>query len=79
LTSLFVGQPNYNATRRRLTLRDSGTIIGNLIGFPILYIVPSIEGQLVLIDVKGTLFYAFRTVQYAHATLFITLLGLMSF
>lgn len=56
LTSLFVCQPNYNATRRRLTLRVSGTIIGILIGFPILYFVPSIEGQLVLIVVTGTLF-----------------------
>ncbi|HEK3151514.1 TPA: YccS family putative transporter [Proteus mirabilis] len=79
LTSLFVCQPNYNATRRRLTLRVSGTIIGILIGFPILYFVPSIEGQLVLIVVTGTLFFAFRTVQYAHATLFITLLVLLSF
>ncbi|MEQ4923934.1 YccS family putative transporter [Proteus hauseri] len=79
LTSLFVCQPNYNATRRRLTLRVSGTIIGILIGFPILYFVPSIEGQLVLIVVTGTLFFAFRTIQYAHATLFITLLVLLSF
>nr|WP_232797585.1 MULTISPECIES: YccS family putative transporter [Proteus] len=79
LTSLFVCQPNYNATRRRLTLRVSGTIIGILIGFPILYFVPSIEGQLVLIVITGTLFFAFRTIQYAHATLFITLLVLLSF
>lgn len=41
--------------------------------------MPSIEGQLVLIVVTGTLFFAFRTVQYAHATLFITLLVLLSF
>lgn len=79
LTSLFVCQPNYNATRRRLTLRVSGTIIGILIGFPILYFVPSIEGQLVLIVITGTLFFALRTIQYAHATLFITLLVLLSF
>ncbi|UXA35462.1 TIGR01666 family membrane protein [Proteus terrae] len=79
LTSLFVCQPNYNATRRRLTLRVSGTIISILIGFPILYFVPSIEGQLVLIVITGTLFFAFRTIQYAHATLFITLLVLLSF
>ncbi|AVJ17095.1 YccS family putative transporter [Serratia rhizosphaerae] len=79
LTSLFVCQPNYNATRRRLALRIIGTLAGILIGLPILYFVPSIEGQLVLIVISGVLFFAFRTVQYAHATMFITLLVLLCF
>lgn len=79
LTSLFVCQPNYNATRRRLALRILGTLGGVLIGVPLLYIVPSLEGQLALIVISGVLFFAFRTVQYAQATLFITLLVLMCF
>ena len=79
LTSLFVCQPNYNATRRRLALRIIGTLAGILIGLPILYFVPSVEGQLVLIVITGVLFFAFRTVQYAHATMFITLLVLLCF
>ncbi|NHB97007.1 YccS family putative transporter [Photorhabdus stackebrandtii] len=79
LTSLFVCQPNYSATRRRLTLRIIGTIAGIFIGLPILYFVPSIEGQLVLIVISGVLFFAFRNIQYAHATLFITLLVLLCF
>ncbi|MCG3470405.1 YccS family putative transporter [Xenorhabdus bovienii] len=79
LTSLFVCQPNYSATRRRLALRVTGTLAGILIGLPILYFVPSIEGQLVLIIISGVLFFAFRNIQYAHATLFITLLVLLSF
>jgi uncharacterized membrane protein (TIGR01666 family) len=79
LTSLFVCQPNYNATRRRLALRIIGTLAGILIGLPILYFVPSLEGQLVLIVIAGVLFFAFRTVQYAHATMFITLLVLLCF
>ncbi|MCG3460281.1 YccS family putative transporter [Xenorhabdus bovienii] len=79
LTSLFVCQPNYSATRRRLALRITGTLAGILIGLPILYFVPSIEGQLVLIIISGVLFFAFRNIQYAHATLFITLLVLLSF
>nr|WP_306310638.1 YccS family putative transporter [Xenorhabdus aichiensis] len=79
LTSLFVCQPNYSATRRRLALRVIGTLAGILIGLPILYFVPSIEGQLVLIIISGVLFFAFRNIQYAHATLFITLLVLLSF
>jgi uncharacterized membrane protein (TIGR01666 family) len=79
LTSLFVCQPNYSATRRRLALRVIGTLAGILIGLPLLYLVPSVEGQLLLIVISGVLFFAFRNVQYAHATLFITLLVLLSF
>ncbi|HEY3589193.1 MAG TPA: YccS family putative transporter [Buttiauxella sp.] len=79
LTSLFVCQPNYSATRRRLALRIIGTLVGVAIGLPVLYFVPSIEGQLVLIVITGVLFFAFRNVQYAHATMFITLLVLLCF
>lgn len=79
LTSLFVCQPNYNATRHRLTLRIVGTIAGIALGLPVLYFVPSQEGQLILIVVTGVLFFAFRLVQYAQATMFITLLVLLCF
>ncbi|WP_238406763.1 YccS family putative transporter, partial [Atlantibacter hermannii] len=79
LTSLFVCQPNYNATRHRLALRVIGTLIGVAIGIPVLWFVPSLEGQLILIVITGVLFFIFRTVQYAHATMFITLLVLLCF
>ncbi|MDF7629995.1 YccS family putative transporter [Erwiniaceae bacterium L1_55_4] len=79
LTSLFVCQPNYNATRRRLALRIGGTLAGIAIGLPVLWLVPSIEGQLILIVLSGVLFFAFRQIQYAQATLFITLLVLLCF
>jgi uncharacterized membrane protein (TIGR01666 family) len=79
LTSLFVCQPNYNATRHRLALRIFGTLVGVAIGLPVLLLVPSVEGQLALIVVTGVLFFAFRTVQYANATMFITLLVLLCF
>jgi uncharacterized membrane protein (TIGR01666 family) len=45
LTSLFVCQPNYNATRHRLTLRIVGTIAGIALGLPVLYFVPSRKGN----------------------------------
>ena len=79
LTSLFVCQPNYNATRHRLALRVIGTLVGVAIGLPVLLLVPSVEGQLILIVLTGVLFFAFRNVQYAHATMFITLLVLLCF
>ncbi len=53
--------------------------MGVAIGLPVLLLVPSIEGQLVLIVLTGVLFFAFRNVQYAHATMFITLLVLLCF
>lgn len=79
LTSLFVCQPNYNATKRRLALRIAGTVAGIILGLPLLWLVPSVEGQLILIVVTGVLFFAFRQSQYAHATMFITLLVLFCF
>ncbi|EMM6762322.1 TIGR01666 family membrane protein [Pluralibacter gergoviae] len=79
LTSLFVCQPNYNATRHRLALRVIGTLIGVAVGLPVLLLVPSVEGQLLLIVLTGVLFFAFRNIQYAHATMFITLLVLLCF
>lgn len=79
LTSLFVCQPNYNATRHRLALRIIGTLTGIVLGLPILFFVPSVEGQMTLIVISGVLFFAFRNVQYAHATMFITLLVLLCF
>lgn len=61
LTSLFVCQPNYNATRHRPALRIIGTLVGVAIGLPVLYFVPSVEGQLILIVITGVLFSRFAT------------------
>ncbi|MGL5186587.1 MAG: YccS family putative transporter, partial [Plesiomonas shigelloides] len=79
LTSLFVCQPNYSATRLRLRQRVLGTLAGIIAGLPLLYLIPSQEGQMVLIVVLGVLFFAFRTVQYGYATAFITMLVLFCF
>ncbi|CTQ16616.1 conserved hypothetical protein; putative inner membrane protein [Klebsiella variicola] len=78
LTSLFVCQPNYNAPPPT-GAEDHRHAGGVAIGLPVLLLVPSIEGQLVLIVLTGVLFFAFRNVQYAHATMFITLLVLLCF
>ncbi len=79
LTALFVSQPNFNATKRRLRLRIFGTIGGIIFGFAILYFVPSIEGQLLLLIFCGVLFFELRSKQYAQATAFITTLALINF
>lgn len=79
LTALFVTQPNFNATKRRLRLRIIGTLIGIIVGFAILYFIPSIEGQLLLLVLSGVLFFDLRSKQYAQATAFITILALINF
>ena len=79
LTALFVSQPNFNATKRRLRLRIVGTLMGIVLGYAILYFVPSIEGQLLLLISSGVLFFDLRSKQYAQATAFITILALINF
>ena len=60
LTSLFVCQITYFATKSRLKLRTIGTLLGVLLGIPILYFVPSIEGQLILTIICGVSFFYLR-------------------
>ncbi|MDX8238641.1 YccS family putative transporter [Acinetobacter pittii] len=79
LTSLFVCQITYFATKSRLKLRTIGTLLGVLLGIPILYFVPSIEGQLILTIICGVNFFYLRQKKYALATLMATLMVLLIF
>jgi len=79
LTSLFVCQISYFATKSRLKLRTLGTVLGVLLGIPLLYFVPSIEGQLVLTIIFGVYFFYLRSKKYAMATLMATLMVLLIF
>ncbi|OTG69310.1 TIGR01666 family membrane protein [Acinetobacter sp. ANC 4470] len=79
LTSVFVCLPNFNATKRRLHLRILGTFIGVIVGYAILYFIPSLVGQLLILTVSGALFLVIRSKQYAQATAFITILALINF
>nr|WP_174506805.1 YccS family putative transporter [Acinetobacter sp. Marseille-Q1620] len=79
LTSLFVCQISYFATKSRLKLRTLGTILGVVLGIPILYFVPSVVGQLVLTIISGVCFFYLRSKKYAMATLMATLMVLLIF
>ncbi len=79
LTTLFVCQPNYSATKQKLTSRVIGTIGGLLAGVLLLFIFPSSTSQLFLIIVSGVAFFAFRVNNYSYATAFITVLVLLCF
>ena len=79
LTSLFVCQISYFATKSRLKLRTFGTILGVILGIPILYFVPSVEGQLLLTIIFGVYFFYLRSKKYAMATSMATLMVLLIF
>jgi len=79
LTSLFVCQISYFATKSRLKLRTLGTVLGVILGIPLLYFVPSIEGQLILTIFCGVAFFYLRSQKYAIATLMATLMVLLIF
>ena len=79
LTSLFVCQISYFATKTRLKLRTLGTVLGVILGIPILYFVPSIEGKLFLTIIFGVAFFYLRSQKYAMATLMATLMVLLIF
>ncbi len=79
LTTLFVCQPNYSATRQKLISRIVGTLIGLLSGIALLSLFPSQVSQLVFIILSGVAFFAFKVNNYSYATAFITLLVLFCF
>jgi len=79
LTTLFVCQPNYSATRQKLVSRIIGTLAGLLGGVFLLTLFPTEESQLFFIVVSGVFFFAFRQGNYSYATGFITLLVLFCF
>nr|WP_159063741.1 YccS family putative transporter [Thaumasiovibrio occultus] len=79
LTTLFVCQQSYSATRQRLRERITGTLLGLLAGLPLLLLVPTMEGQLVFVVISGVMFFYYRQQRYAIATFFITLLVLLCF
>ncbi|MCL9779860.1 YccS family putative transporter [Vibrio sp. S4M6] len=79
LTTLFVCQPSYSATKQKLVTRSLGTVTGLLIGTPLLALFPSPASQITFIVISAVLFFSFRVKNYGYATAFITLLVLFCF
>lgn len=78
LTAIFVCQPNYITTKSRLIQRVLGTLFGVLLGMMLPYFSPSLEAQLGLLVVSGSLYTFFRFSHYGFSTFYITLLVLIS-
>lgn len=79
MTSLFVCQPNYSTTQKRLFLRVLGTITGIILGVFFVYLFDTLATQIFAIIISAWLFFIFRNSRYAFATVFITLLVFFSF
>jgi len=79
LTTLFVCQPNFGATRRRLRQRIAGTVLGLLAGWVLFALFPSLLVQSLFAVLAGVLFFATRASHYTLATAAITLLVLSCF
>ncbi|UPG88849.1 YccS family putative transporter [Luteibacter aegosomaticola] len=79
LTTLFVSQPGYGATRRRFIQRIIGTTAGLVIGWALLRALPGGDWRLPVLVASGAAFFAFRLRRYALATGVITLFVLLCF
>ncbi|TFY87772.1 TIGR01666 family membrane protein [Pseudomonas kairouanensis] len=79
LTTLFVCQPNYGATRRKLGQRIIGTAIGLTVAWALFDLFPSPLVQSMFAIAAGMVFFINRTTRYTLATAAITLMVLFCF
>lgn len=79
LTTLLVCQPSYGATRMRMLQRVLGTVMGVVVGWATLRLLPATPWQLLLIVLSGVVFFAARLRRYATATAAITLFVVLCF
>jgi len=79
LTTLFVCQPNYGATRRKLGQRIIGTAIGLTVAWALFDLFPSPLVQSCFAIAAGVVFFINRTTRYTLATAAITIMVLFCF
>ena len=79
LTTVFVCQPSYSGTWRRLSQRISGTVLGLLASSTLLEFVPAVEAQLVLAVMAGVGFFIWRSERYLLGTASMTVMVLICF
>ncbi|MBZ5487497.1 TIGR01666 family membrane protein [Halomonas aquamarina] len=79
LTTLFVCRPNFATTRRFLSQRILGTVLGLVVGWASISLFPQPGVQSMIAVAAGVTFFANREKRYVVATASITLLVLCSF
>lgn len=73
LTALFVSQNTFLETQRRLWQRVIGTLSGVILGIMLLNLLPTINGQILVICGTAFAFFYFLKKRYAFAVVFITI------
>ena len=79
LTTVFVCQPSYGATRTKLVQRITGTLLGLIAGWALFDLVPDARLQALIAVIAGVAFFATRRTHYMLATASITLMVLFCF
>ena len=79
LTTLFVCQPSYGATRRKFSQRIIGTAIGLAVGWALFDLFPNPLVQSMFAVVAGVVFFINRTTRYTLSTAAITLMIMFCF
>lgn len=72
-TVLFVCQPSFSETRKKLMRRSIGTLAGILISFPALILSSNPSFQVILVILSAFLFFNYLRTNYGLAVIFITL------
>lgn len=78
-TVLFVCQPSFSETRKRLFQRSIGTLFGILLGYPIILLIDGVFAQVLLLIFSAFLFFNYLRTNYALAVIFITLFVMFLF
>ena len=78
LTILFVLQPSFSETRKRLLERTIGTLLGVVIGVLVIRLF-SFSGQIVLLVTSAYLFFIWMKRRYSVGVIFITIFVLCAF
>lgn len=79
LTVLFVCQPSFSETRKRLIQRTLGTLIGLFIGYPLLLLITDIPTQIFFMISSAFFFFCYLRTNYALGIVFITLFVMFVF
>ncbi|WP_304334442.1 YccS family putative transporter [Conchiformibius steedae] len=79
LTGIFVCQPNYSATKKRLVQRIIGTVAGVAVGSLLPLLNPTMEIKLAVVIITTMLFFYFRTNKHSFSTFFITIQAIIGF
>lgn len=79
LTVLFVCQNSYVATRQRFNQRVAGTLAGVAIGVCAAQLLPTTEGQIILLLGSIYTFFFWLRKRYVYAVIFITMFVIAAF